>query len=172
MLHTKNGRAWYAKSRAWCHDDQSWRGMTRTNSRLIEVNKPGHFYAIHALSTTNIQFEPTKDHLLLVWQQYLYVSYHLRTVALISPVTFDPRGVVDLLSPSLSLTWLRVPGPPPFLCVTLKMWEWAGDEARLNLHSVTITSHDTQLMQYIQYNTLYSHEWSRRNYDDRLLNIT
>ena len=131
MLHAKKGRAWYAKSRASYHDDGSLRRMMRTKSRSIEVDKTGPFLRYPCLlSTTNIQFEPTKDHLLLVWQRYLYVSYHLRAVALISPVSFDPRGVVDLLSPSLSITWLRVPGPPPFLRATLKTWEWPGDEAK------------------------------------------
>ena len=144
MLHAKNGRAWYAKSRASRHDDRSWHGMTRTKSRSIEVNKTIDIidYVVYVvyniydktgpflrypclLSTTNIQFEPTKDHFLLVWQRYLCVSYHLRAVALISPVTFDPRGVVDLLSPSLSIMWLRVPGPPAFQHEILKSWEWA-----------------------------------------------
>ena len=42
-------------------------------------------------------------------------------------VTFDLPGARDLLSPSLSITWLHVPGPPPFLYVTLKYgraWGW------------------------------------------------
>ena len=98
----KRGRAWYAKSRAACHDDRSWCGMTRTKSRLIEVNKTGPFLRYPCLlSAINVWFEPSKDRLLLVWQWYNRASCHLLAVALTRPVTFDPRDGLDLLSPSL-----------------------------------------------------------------------
>ena len=95
----KRGRAWYAKSRVACHDDQSWRGM-RMKSRLIKVNKTRLFLCYPCLlSSINVWFEPSKDRLLLVKQWYSSVSYHLLAVVLTSPVTFDLRDGLDLLSP-------------------------------------------------------------------------
>ena len=122
----KSGRVWYVKSHAACHDDRLWRGMTRVKSRSIEVNKTGPCLCYPCLlSTINARFEPLKDRLLLVWQRYNCVSCHLLAVALTRSVTFDPWDALDLLSPSLSITWLHVPGPPAFQRATLKSWEWA-----------------------------------------------
>ena len=74
------------------------------------------------LSSINLWFEPSKDRLILVWQWYNRVSCHLLAIVLTSPVTFDG---LNLLSPSLSITWLCVPGPPAFQHATLKSWKWA-----------------------------------------------
>ena len=111
----KTGRAWYTKSCAECHGDQSWCGMMQTKSRSIEINKIGLFLRYPCLlSTRNIRFKPSKDRLLLVWQRHSRVSCHLLAVVLTCLVTFDPRDSLDLLSPSLSITWLCVPGPLVF----------------------------------------------------------
>ena len=110
----KSMRAWYAKSHASCYDDQSWCGMMQTKSRSIKVNKTRLFLRCpYLLSIMNIQFEPLKDYLLLIWKWYLRVSCQLWAL-----VTFDPLGVLELLSPSFSIMWLCIPGPP-------KSWEWA-----------------------------------------------
>ena len=122
MLHTEK---WESLVRKVTCGMSWWSNVTQTKSRLIEANKTGLFLRYPCLlSTTNVRFELLKDRLLLVWQQYSRASCHLLAVALISPVTFDPRGSLDLLPPSLSITWLRIPGPPAFQLATLKSWEW------------------------------------------------
>ena len=139
----KSGRAWYAKSHAACRDDRSWRGMTPMQCRLIKVNKTGPFLCYPCLlSAINVRFEPSKDRLLLVWQRYNCASCHLLAVALTRPVTFDPRDGLDLLSPSLSITWLRVPGPPAFQRATLKSWEWTWERG-YPLTFFSLSSHGT-----------------------------
>ena len=45
-------------------------------------------------------------------------------------------------------TWLRVPGPPPFLRATLKKWEWPGDEAMVCVVVSKIVGH--QLKHWLQ----------------------
>ena len=123
MLHAEKGEGLVCEvtcSVSW------WSGVTQ----LIELNKIRPFLRYPCLlSTINVRFEPSKDRLSLVSQRYVRVSCDLRAVALTSAMTFHPRGGLDLLSPPLSVTWLGVPGFPPFLRATLKTWEWPGDEA-------------------------------------------
>ena len=92
-----------------------------TKSRSIEVNKTGSF--LYTLSVPSINYKRIKrSYDINISMSLVICELH---VVLTSPVTFDLWGVLDLLSPSLSITWLRVPDPPTFQHETLKNWEWA-----------------------------------------------
>ena len=99
----KSGRAWYAKSHA-CHDDQSWRGMMRTKSRSMKVNKTGPFLCYLCLLSTLKAIEGSP------FDSYIAVSLIICYLYVTSQVSFDPRDGLDLLS--FSITWLHISGPP------------------------------------------------------------
>ena len=56
-------------------------------SRSVEVEKPGHFYAICAFCELILQvLLAQKDHFLFIWQLYSRVFWYLQALAL---TTFD-----------------------------------------------------------------------------------
>ena len=108
--------------------------------RNIKVNKTGPFVCYPCLpSTTNIQFEPSKDHLLLIWQWYNRVSCHLLAVALTSPVTLTSKMVwtfSHLLSPSRDFAYKAL------LLFSVQHWKAGNgpeDEAMISMDFTSAT---------------------------------
>ena len=90
-------------------------------SRSIEVNQTGPFLHYPCLLSTINYGWAIEGSPLLVWQRYNSV------LSFASCSTHKPSDLwpARWSGPSLSITWLRIPGPPSFQRATLKSWEWA-----------------------------------------------
>ena len=131
MLHTeKTGGPSLVCEAKW---DISWWwcGMRWMKGRSIKVNKTrlSLLYCKHAV------WPDEGYRLSLVWQRYGHVCFHLRAVALTSTANFDPRGDLDLLSPSHDFAFQAL----LFLCMQhWKAGNGPGDKATsLRLHPTT-----------------------------------
>ena len=85
-----------------------WSIVTWHDMNEKEVDRGQQKRAISTLSvpSVNVWIEASKD---LVWQRHNRVSCRLITVALTSPVTFELRAGLDLLSPSRDFVYQALP---------------------------------------------------------------